>query len=117
MVRLTPIMSGISYERLEREGGIQWPCTSPDHPGTPYLYGESFPRGPRAKFVAFDQGAVAAETPNRRFPLLLNTGRVLNHWHGGILTRRVGALLSLAPELHISVNPDDGQRYGVADGE
>ena len=117
MARLTPLFSGISYERLEQEGGIQWPCPTPDHPGTPYLYADSFPRGPRAAFVAFDQGEVAAETPSPRFPLVLNTGRTLYHWHGGTLTRRVPGLLSHEPELRIALNPDDGQRYGIADGE
>ena len=115
--RLTPIVAGISYERLESEGGIQWPCPTPDHPGTPYLYADSFPRGPRARFVAFEQGEVAAETPNRRFPLILNTGRILYHWHGGTMTRRVAGLLARSPELTIAINPEDGPRYGVADGE
>ena len=117
MARLTPLVAGISYDRLDREGGIQWPCPTPDHPGTPYLYAESFPRGPRAKFVAFDQGPVAAETPNKRFPLILNTGRTLYHWHGGTITRRVEGLMARAPELEISINPQDGQRFGVSDGE
>jgi predicted molibdopterin-dependent oxidoreductase YjgC len=117
MARLTPIVAGISYERLEVEGGIQWPCPTPDHPGTPYLYADGFPRGPRAGFFAFEQGEVAAETPSRRFPLILNTGRTLYHWHGGTITRRAAGLLAHAPELHIAINPEDGQRHDVSDGE
>ena len=53
MASLTPSIAGISYDRLEDEGGIQWPCPTPDHPGTRFLYENDFPRGPRAKFVSF----------------------------------------------------------------
>jgi predicted molibdopterin-dependent oxidoreductase YjgC len=117
MAALTPTLSGISYDRLEREGGIQWPCPSPDHPGTRYLYERDFPRGPRAKFVPFDQGPQAEELPSKRFPLILNTGRILYHWHGGTITRRSAELLARAPEVEIGMSREDGERYGVADGE
>jgi formate dehydrogenase alpha subunit len=117
MARLTPIVAGISYERLDREGGIQWPCPTPDHPGTRFLYASDFPRGPRAKFVAFDQGPQAEELPSKRFPLILNTGRILYHWHGGTITRRASGLLARAPELQVAMSAEDGARYGVADGE
>ena len=116
MARLTPNLSGISYERLE-DGGLQWPCPTPDHPGTRFLYENDFPRGPRAKFVAYDQGPQAEEMPSRRFPLILNTGRILYHWHGGTMTRRADSLLARAPELQISMAAEDGSRYGVDDGE
>ena len=116
MAQLTPIMSGISYQRLDAEGGIQWPCPSPEHPGTTYLYADDFPRGDRAKFVPFKQGPVAAETPSDRFPLVLNTGRVLYHWHGGTITRRVDGLMARAPSLEVSINPQDGERFGLRDG-
>ena len=117
MARLTPIVAGITYDRMDTEGGIQWPCPSPDHPGTRYLYAEDFPRGPRAKFVAFEQGKAAEELPTKRFPLILNTGRILYHWHGGTMTRRAEGLLARSPELQIAMNTEDGKRYDVADGE
>ncbi len=117
MAELTPIVAGISYDRLDNEGGIQWPCPTPDHPGTRYLYAEDFPRGPRAKFVPFEQGPAAEEMPTKRFPLILNTGRVLYHWHGGTMTRRAEGLLARMPELQINMSPDDGEKYGVEDGE
>ena len=117
MAQLTPILSGISYERLDREGGIQWPCPTADHPGTPYLYADSFPRGPRARFIAYDQGPPSDERPSRRFPLILNTGRVLYHWHGGTITRRVSGLLARSPDLEVSINPSDGAKIGIADGQ
>ena len=117
MARLTPILSGISYERLDKEGGIQWPCPTSDHPGTPYLYADSFPRGPRARFIGYEQGPLSDERPNRRYPLILNTGRVLYHWHGGTITRRVSGLLARSPELEVSINPSDGEKFGVSDGQ
>ena len=117
MASLTPSIAGISYDRLENEGGIQWPCPTPDHPGTRFLYENDFPRGPRAKFVAFDQGPAADEVPSKRFPLILNTGRVLYHWHGGTITRRADNLLARAPELTVSMHPSDGERFAIPDGE
>ena len=113
----TPIIAGISYDRLEKEGGIQWPCLTPDDPGTRYLYEQDFPRGPKAKFVPFRQGAQAEEMPTKRFPLILNTGRILYHWHGGTITRRADNLLARAPELQISMSAEDGAKFEVADGE
>ena len=116
MAALTPNLSGISYERLE-DGGIQWPCPTPDHPGTRFLYEKNFPRGPRAKFVAFDQGPAAEELPSKRFPLILNTGRILYHWHGGTITRRADGLLARSPELQIAMSEEDGAKFEVQDGE
>ncbi|WP_192498014.1 formate dehydrogenase subunit alpha [Tepidiforma bonchosmolovskayae] len=116
MARLTPQLRGISYERLEREGGIQWPCPSPDHPGTRYLYAQSFPRG-LGKFVPVRQAAPAAELPDADYPLILNTGRVLYHWHGGTLTRRVQALLDQVSEVPVTIHPGEAERFGIADGD
>ena len=116
MAGLTPIIAGITYERLDAEGGIQWPCPTPDHPGTPILYEDSFPRG-LGKFVPVEQTEPAAELPNRRFPLILNTGRTLYHWHGGTITRRVEGLVARAPELIVTIHPKDANRAGISDKE
>ncbi|MBI3636275.1 MAG: formate dehydrogenase subunit alpha [Candidatus Rokubacteria bacterium] len=116
MTRLTPFLRGLSHARLDREGGIQWPCPAPDHPGTRYLYGESFPKG-RAKFVPARQIEEAAELPDADYPFVLNTGRMLYHWHGGTLTRRVDGLVALAPDLPVALHPRDAARLGVADGD
>ena len=117
MASLTPLIAGISYERLDREGGIQWPCPTPDHPGTRFLYAKDFPRGSRAKFVPFEQGPAAEELPTKRFPLILNTGRVLYHWHGGTITRRAEGLLARSPILEIAMSASDGEKYEVENGE
>ncbi len=113
---LTPLVAGINYQRLEN-GGIQWPCPTDDHPGTRYLYEKDFPRGDRAKFVAFEQGKPADELPTKRFPLILNTGRILYHWHGGTITRRAHGLLARASVLQVAINPDDCDSYGLTSGD
>ena len=114
MASLWPSVRGMTYARLEG-GGLQWPCPSPEHPGTRYLYGESFPRG-KGRFVPVAQTATAAELPDPDYPFLLNTGRLLYHWHGGTMTRRVQGLLELAPRLEVALHPSDARRLGVGDG-
>src|SRR5262245_26664709 len=115
MARLTPFLGGMSHARLDREGGLQWPCPSESHPGTAFLYAESFPRG-RGRFVPALQTVEAAELPDPDYPFLLNTGRLLYHWHGGTLTRRVEGLLELAPRLEVAVHPADARRLGIETG-
>jgi formate dehydrogenase alpha subunit len=114
MAGLWPSVRGMSYARLEG-GGLQWPCPSPEHPGTRYLYSESFPRG-KGRFVPVAQTAAAAELPDPDYPFLLNTGRLLYHWHGGTMTRRVQGLLELAPRLEVAVHPSDARQLGVGEG-
>jgi formate dehydrogenase alpha subunit len=116
MTRLIPFLGGLSHERLDRAGGIQWPCPTPDHPGTRYLYADAFPRG-LGRFVPAVQTAPAAELPDPDYPFTLNTGRLLYHWHGGTLTRRVEGLLELAPRLEVAIHPADARRLGVETGD
>jgi len=115
MARLTPFLAGLSHARLDRDGGIQWPCPTPDHPGTRFLYADSFPRG-RARFIPARQIEEAAELPDADYPFVLNTGRLLYHWHGGTLTRRVQGLLELAPRLEVAIHPSDARQLGVDTG-
>ncbi|PYN25936.1 MAG: formate dehydrogenase subunit alpha [Candidatus Rokuibacteriota bacterium] len=115
MARLTPFLGGLSHARLDREGGLQWPCPTVEHPGTRYLYAESFPLG-RARFIPALETVEAAELPDRDFPFVLNTGRLLYHWHGGTLTRRVQGLLELAPRLEVAIHPSDARRLGLDTG-
>jgi formate dehydrogenase alpha subunit len=116
MARLTPFLGGLSHARLDREGGLQWPCPTPDHPGTRFLYAESFPRG-KGRFVAATQTVEAAELPDLDYPFILNTGRLLYHWHGGTITRRVAGLLELAPRLEVAMHPRDAGRLGIREGD
>jgi formate dehydrogenase major subunit/formate dehydrogenase alpha subunit len=116
MARLVPFLGGLSHERLDRDGGVQWPCPTDDHPGTRFLYADSFPRG-RGRFVPALQTVEAAELPDADYPFVLNTGRLLYHWHGGTITRRVQGLLELAPRLEVAIHPADARRLGVETGD
>lgn len=117
MARLTPIISGVSHARLDREGGIQWPCPTPEHPGTPRLYTENFPRpNGLARLTPVRQGPAAMELPDDQYPIVLNTGRVLYHWHGGTITTRVDGLVDLVPAVEATIHPDDADTYGVSHG-
>jgi formate dehydrogenase alpha subunit len=109
----TPIYRGIVPERLGPEG-LQWPCWSLDHPGTSDLHQTRFTRG-RGKFhpVPFRP---AAELPDAAYPLLLNTGRVLEQWHTRSMTGRVPGLNALAPEALLEMHPEDASRLGVRQG-
>jgi predicted molibdopterin-dependent oxidoreductase YjgC len=116
MASLMPIIAGLSHERLEREGGMQWPVPDSTHPGTPRLFEDEFPRG-RATFVAVEQGPAAAELPSKRFPFTLITGRSLYHWHTGVITRQVPGLMEIVPVVAVDVHPADAERLGFRDGE
>ncbi len=109
----TPIYRGVLPERLGPDG-IQWPCWSADHPGTPYLHRKQFTRG-LGKFhpVAFRP---AAEMPDTDYPLLLNTGRVLEQWHTRSMTGRIPGLNALAPEALLEIHPKDAEPLAIETG-
>jgi formate dehydrogenase alpha subunit len=112
---LTPSYAGVRPARLERGERLQWPVPGPDQPGTPILHVGRFPRG-RGKFHAVDH-LPAAELPDAAYPLLLTTGRVLYHWHGGELTRRAQGLLAACPEALVEVSPEDAARARLEGGQ
>jgi formate dehydrogenase major subunit len=113
--RLTPSYAGISYKRLDKEGGLQWPCPTPKHPGTPYLHKDKFTRG-KGLFHAIEF-IPPAELPDKDYPFILSTGRVLYHFHTGSMTRRDDGMNFRYPEGHVEVNPVDAMEMGVEDGE
>jgi formate dehydrogenase alpha subunit len=113
MAELTPQYAGLSHARLEA-GGLQWPCPLPDHPGTPILHARQFTRG-KGLFSPVDY-VPPAEPTDEQYPLVLSTGRVLFHWHGGTLSRRSPGLDGLAPEAELEIHPDDAGRLGIAQG-
>jgi predicted molibdopterin-dependent oxidoreductase YjgC len=114
MRRVTPDFYGITYDRLEQDGGVHWPCPSLGHPGTPYLFQDTFPRG-RGKFWPVDYGT-ESELPDDEYPFILSTGRVLYHWHGGTMTR-VSALNEIWPECTVEMSPYDAARLGLETGD
>jgi len=113
MDRVVPEYAGVKYPRIEKEG-LQTPVWDDNHPGTPYLFAESFPRG-RGKFHPLEY-VPAVEMPDEEYPFILTTGRLLEHWHGGTLTRH-SKLDDLYPAARIEINPADGARLKIEDGQ
>jgi formate dehydrogenase alpha subunit len=114
MRTVTPEFWGITYERLEREGGVHWPCPSLDHPGTPFLFADSFPRG-KGRFWSVEYGT-DSEQPDEEYPFNLSTGRVLYHWHGSTMTGR-SSLEEAFPEAICEMHPEDADELGIKTGD
>jgi formate dehydrogenase alpha subunit len=114
MARLTPDFQGITHERIAREDGVHWPCPTPDHPGTPYLFIEAFPSG-KGKLTPLNYRP-SQELPDDEYPFLLSTGRVLYHWHGGTMTRR-SKLDDIYPEPTVEIHPQDSQPLDIHAGD
>lgn len=112
MASLSPSLAGISYARIE-EKGIQWPCPTPDHPGTQYLHGQTFTRG-KGLFQGIDH-IPPAELPDKEYPFLLNTGRILYHYN--VTTPYAAGIQSMWSEEYAEVNPKDAAQLGVATGD
>jgi formate dehydrogenase alpha subunit len=113
---VTPSYAGISYERLE-DGGLQWPCPTSDHPGTPILHTEKFNTASgKAKLMPLSYRP-SAELPDNDYPLMLTTDRSLFHYHTGSMTRRVDGLDQLDSEELLKINPKDASALGIADSE
>jgi len=112
---LTPAYAGISYERLDRGEVLAWPCTGLDHPGTPFLHKDGFPRG-KGQFFALDY-TPPPELPDSEYPFLLSTGRIPFHFHGGSMTRRIQMLDKEAPTGYMSIHPDDALKLGIQEGD
>jgi len=113
---LWPALAGMSYKRLE-QGSLQWPCPTADHPGTEFLFAETFPReSGKALFVAVPH-ITSSELPDEEYPYVLTTGRELFHYHTGTMTRRSSGLNAVAPEAFIELNPVDADALGVKHGQ
>jgi predicted molibdopterin-dependent oxidoreductase YjgC len=113
MGRVVEEYAGIRYHRLDG-WGLQVPVPDENHPGTPFLFAEKFPRG-RGKFHCLEYQP-SAEMPDKEYPFILTTGRVLEHWHGGTMTRS-SKLDNLYPQALMEINPADAETLQVTDGQ
>jgi formate dehydrogenase alpha subunit len=114
MTSLTPSYGGMQYDRLENYG-LQWPCRDTDDPGTPILHVGKFTRG-LGKFHAVEYRP-PAESVSPDYPLTLTTGRILEHYHTGSMSRRTRVLSELQPNGAIDIHPDDAIKLGIVDGD
>ena len=114
IARLTPTFAGVSFESLEREGSIQWPCNEAAPHGTPVMHLEGFVRG-RGKFVMTEY-VPTDEKVGPRFPLLLTTGRILSQYNVGAQTRRTDNVVWHEEDL-LEIHPHDAETRGVRDGQ
>ncbi len=111
-----PSITGISWDRLEREHGVTYPVEEEDQPGTEVMFGDGFPTpSGRGKFVPAEL-VPPAEQPDEDYPLILTTGRLLEHWHTGAMTRRATMLDALEPEAVAYLSPHDLGRMGIEPG-
>jgi formate dehydrogenase major subunit len=110
-------LSNITWDRLEQEGAVTYPSLSPEDPGQAIVFGDGFPRQDgRAKFTP---AAVIApdDTPDAEYPMVLTTGRQLEHWHTGSMTRRSHVLDAVEPEANCSMHPSTLRQMEIEPGD
>ena len=109
---------GITWEKIDAENGVCWPCPEPGHPGTPRLYEDkkfNHPDG-KAHFHPVDWRP-SAEMPDNEYPIILTTGRVVSHFLSGTQTRRIGALLDQYPQPLCEMHPRLAEKLGITEGD
>ncbi|MBL6599944.1 MAG: formate dehydrogenase subunit alpha [Alphaproteobacteria bacterium] len=117
MRMMMPSLTGITWDRLERESAVTYPCDDETSEGHSVIFGEGFPTATgRGKLVPCDI-LPPDEVPDAEFPLVLTTGRLLEHWHTGAMTRRASVLDTLEPEPHVHISPSDLSRSGIVPGD
>jgi formate dehydrogenase major subunit len=114
IARLTPTFAGVNYDKLEQLGSVQWPCNDAAPEGTPIMHVDEFVRG-RGQFVVTEY-VPTSERANRKFPLILTTGRILSQYNVGAQTRRTGNT-AWHPEDVLEIHPQDAEEHGIVDGD
>ncbi|MDX2287561.1 MAG: formate dehydrogenase subunit alpha [Hyphomicrobiaceae bacterium] len=117
MTHVMPSLDNITWDRLLNEGAVTYPCDAPDKPGNEIIFATSFPtKSGRAKLVPASL-LPPDELPDDDYPMVLTTGRVLEHWHTGSMTRRASKLDDLEPEAFASLHPSELRRLGLTAGD
>jgi len=112
--KVTPSYAGMTYERIRKEL-LQWPCPTEDHPGTQFLHRDRFSRG--LGVLTPIEYTSPAEEIDAEYPLIMTTGRLLDHFHTGTMSRNSKVLNENVPEGYVELNPNDAQNYNIKDGE
>jgi formate dehydrogenase major subunit len=117
MTKVMPSLANITWERVVREDCVTYPCEAPDKPGSEIIFSQSFPTASGRARIVPTQLRAPDEEPDAAFPMVLTTGRLLEHWHTGSMTRRAAKLDHLEPEAFAALNPREMERRGLVAGE
>ena len=116
MTQVMPSLNNISWERLEREDAVTFPCSAPNQPGTEIMFGDGFPTTSGRGRIVPAEILPPDELPDENYPMVLTTGRMLEHWHTGSMTRRAKILDSLEPEAVACLNWRDLEKMKIEPG-
>jgi len=117
MAEIMPSLANITWDRVSAENSVTYPCPAPDAPGKEIVFGDGFPtKTGRAKLVPA-KTLPPAEQPDADYPMVLTTGRQLEHWHTGAITRRSRVLSSIEPQPTVSIHPNQLAALGIAPGD
>ncbi|MEW8554863.1 MAG: formate dehydrogenase subunit alpha [Candidatus Thiodiazotropha sp.] len=116
MARVMPSLDNISWDRVTAEGAVTYPCPQPDLPGNEIIFSEDFPTANGLGKLVPASIVPPDEVPDDSYPMILTTGRQLEHWHTGAMTRRASVLDSLEPEAIATLSPADLERFGIEPG-
>ena len=116
MTEIMPSLANITWERLEREDAVTYPCDAPDVPGNEIIFGDGFPTQTGRGRIVPTELTPPDELPDDEYPMVLTTGRMLEHWHTGAMTRRADALNALEPEAVACLSPKDIERLDLEPG-
>ena len=117
MTRCMPTIAGITWERLEQEHSVTYPCNTEDDPGQPVIFTEDFPTSDGLATFKVSPFKNADELPDTEFDYILITGRQLEHWHTGSMTRRASMLHQIEPDPFANMCLEDMKKIGVQDGD
>ena len=117
MKKVMPSLDNITWDRLEREDAVTYPCDDPGQPGNEIIFGDGFPTASGRGKIVPAQLVPPDELPDETYPMVLTTGRLLEHWHTGAMTRRAGVLDALEPEAIVAMNDRDLNRQGLRPGD
>jgi formate dehydrogenase major subunit len=116
MAQIMPSLDNITWERLEREDSVTYPCDAPDKPGNEIMFADGFPTASKRGRIVPTELVPPDELPDADYPMVLTTGRLLEHWHTGAITRRSATLDALEPEAVALLNRGDVERLGLVPG-
>lgn len=117
MGRVMPSLNNITWQRLEHEDCVTYPCDAPDQPGHDVIFGDGFPTASGRGRLVPTQVVPPDELPDDDYPMVLTTGRLLEHWHTGAMTRRADTLNALEPDAVVCLNRWDMKRWDLAPGD